>query len=188
MNHARADSESGIALRATAWILRTLVLAGIALLCVITDSFSPAFAFALTLGPSILCAAAFMSGALRFPRFLSSVYSIEPVLYRLAGVGVIKRIVSTRVWPVLVGVVPPPKPVDRTDFLNHVEHSTEGAEMSHWPPLVLASCIAILAVAIGQYALARWILVFDLIVNGYPIMLQRSTRWRVHRMRASADT
>src|SRR5690348_4137553 len=127
MNFPEPQRASGMSLRAKAWMIRAFVVATIGLLCVIAGSFHPAFAFGIALVPSMLCVAAFMAGALRFPRFLSSVHSIEPVLYSAAGVGLVKRIIATPVWPVFVGVIPPPRPTDRTDFLDYIEHSTEGA-------------------------------------------------------------
>jgi hypothetical protein len=169
-------------------MLRALVLVFVAVLCVTTDSLEPAIAFALTLGPSILFVAAFMAGALPFPSFLNSVRPLEPVLYQWLGVGLVKRVVATRIWPVLVGVVPPPRPTDRTEFLNSVERSTHGAEICHWPTFVLACGVAILCFVFGRVSLAAWIMAFNVILNGYPIMLQRSNRWRLHRIRMHGAT
>jgi hypothetical protein len=173
-----------ISLRATAWALRALVLAVIAFLCVITDSYVPAIAFALVLGPSVLFVVAFMAGALQFPHFLNSVHPLEPVFYRWIGVGLVKRIVATRIWPVLVGVVPPPRPTDRAALLNSIELSTHGAEICHWPTFVMASGVALICLVVGRSSSAAWIFAFNVILNAYPIMLQRSTRWRLHRIRA----
>jgi hypothetical protein len=183
---ATSNSPSLIPLRAVVWALRTLVLVVIAFLCVIAGSFSPAFAFALSLGPSVLFVAAFLTGVLQFPRFLKPVHPMEPVLYRWVGVGLVKRVVATRIWPAFVGVVPPPRPTKRDELFDYIEHSTEGAEICHWPTFVLALFIALLCLAVGRSSLAGWILVLNLILNGYPIMLQRSNRWRLHRLRANA--
>lgn len=172
-----------MSLRATARILRALLLVAIAFLCVLAGSFEPAIAFALTLGPSIVLVAAFFSGTLRFPSFLNSVHPLEPVLFRWLGVGVVKRIVATRIWPILVGVVPPPRPTGRADFLKSIELSTHGAEICHWPTFIIASGVSILCVVLGRKSLALWIMAFNVILNAYPIMLQRTNRWRLHSIR-----
>lgn len=182
MNLAASDRDSMISMRATAWVLRIVILVVIALLCVMDHSLRPVIAFALTFGPSVLFVAAFMSGTLHFPRFLNSVHPLEPVLYRWMGVGMVKRIVATRIWPVLVGVVPPPRPTARADFFKAIERSTQGAEICHWPTFLIASGIALLCLVLGRSALGVWILAFNKILNAYPIMLQRSNRWRLHTM------
>jgi hypothetical protein len=73
----------------------------------------------------------------------------------------------------LVGFEPPPKPRSRHEFLNRTELSTKGAEICHGATLVLA------------FAAAVWILVFNMTLNGYPVMLQRSNRWRIQQIRAN---
>jgi hypothetical protein len=186
MNSVKSGRGSELSLQAAAWALRTLLLIVVALLCVIAGSLGPATAFALTLAPSVLFAAAFMAGALKFPSFLNPVHPLEPVLYRWIGVGLVKRVVATRVWPVFVGVVPPPRPLGRSDFLDSIERSTQGAEICHWPTFVMASGVAFLCLLLGRHSLGVWILVFNLILNVYPIMLQRSNRWRLHRIRTHA--
>jgi hypothetical protein len=186
MNLAKSDRASVISLRATARVLRVLIFVFIAFLCATTDSPEPAIAFSLTLGPSVLFVAAFMAGALKYPIFLNSVHPLEPTLYHWLGVGFVKRVVATRIWPELVGVVPPRRPTGRTEFLNSIELSTQGAEICHWPTFVIASGVALLCLVLGRTSLGVWIVVFNVILNAYPIMLQRSNRWRVHRIREHA--
>ena len=181
---ARPYRDSGDSLPTTAWVLRAFVVLAIVFLCLIDGSLRPAIAFALALVPGILLVAAVLAGAFRFPGFLNAVHPLEPVLYRWLGVGLVKRIVATRIWPVLVGVVPPPRPAGRLAFLAAIEASTQGAEICHWPPLVLASAVAIFCLVLGNNSLAVWILAFNVLLNAYPIMLQRSNRWRAHRLRS----
>jgi hypothetical protein len=174
-----------IPLLAKVWGLRILVIVGIAVLCSLTDSGNPAFAFALAWGPNGLFLFAFMRGALHLPRFLESVHPVEPLLYRWVGVGLVKRIVTTRVWPMLNGFEPPPKPKNRHDFLDRTELTTKGAEICHGATFVLALSVTIFCLAIGRTPAAAWILVFNILLNGYPVMLQRSNRWRIHQVRAT---
>ncbi|HEV2701942.1 MAG TPA: hypothetical protein VGV09_09955 [Steroidobacteraceae bacterium] len=159
-------------------------MVGLVLLCLLAHSRKPALAFALTWGPNYPILGAVMVGALRLPRFLEPVHPIEPILYRGAGVGLIKWLVTTRAWLLLVGLEPPQKTTSRDALLVRTEQVTKGAEICHGAALVFASVIAILCLAGGGISVAVWILAFNIALNGYPIMLQRSNRWRVQQFRA----
>ena len=126
-----------------------------------------------------------MRGALHLPRLFEPVHPIEPIVYRWIGVGLVKRIVATRMWPMLLGFEPPPKAVNRHEFLDRIELDTKGAEICHGATFVLASSVALSCLAVGWISAAVWILVFNVALNGYPVMLQRSNRWRIHQLRAN---
>jgi hypothetical protein len=83
------------------------------------------------------------------------------------------------------GWKPPPKPRNRQEFLDRTESATIGAEVCHGATFILASLIALLLLFVGQFAEAMWIVAFNVLLNGYPVMLQRVNRWRVQRARAS---
>jgi hypothetical protein len=129
---------------------------------------------------------AIMKGFLHLPRFLEPVHPIEPVVYHWVGVGFVKRIVATRLWPMVNGFPPPVKPVDRHEFLDRIELGTKGAEICHGATFVLAFSVALCFLVVGWISAAVWILVFNMALNGYPVMLQRSNRWRIHQVRAIA--
>lgn len=167
--------------RVTAWGLRLLVFGGIALLCLLIRSGKPALAFALTWGPNYPFLGAVMSGVLRLPRSLEPVHPMEPVLYRWLGVGLVKWLVTRRAWLMLVGLEPPWKPTSRRELLERTELVTKGAEACHGAAFVFATAIALLCLAAGSSSMTAWILAFNIALNGYPIMLQRSIRWRVTR-------
>jgi hypothetical protein len=174
-----------ISLRARIWALRILFIVGIVLLSRLFGS-APGYAFCLAWGPNGLFALAFMKGFLHLPRFLEPVHPIEPVLYHWVGVGFVKRIVATRLWPMVNGFPPPVKPVDRHEFLDRIELGTKGAEICHGATFVLAFFVALYCLVVGWISAAVWILVFNMALNGYPVMLQRSNRWRIHQVRAIA--
>ena len=183
-SEAGIERVSGVR-RAVVWTLRLLVLAALAILCRVVGSWRPAIAFAVALVPGIVFVTAYLAGVLRFPRCLVAVYPWEPVLYRWIGVGLAKRLVATRLWPEFVGVVPPPKPTHRHELLDYTEGATRGAEISHWASFVVALLIATACLCGGRSGIAAWILVFNVLINGYPIMVQRSNRWRVQQVRAT---
>jgi hypothetical protein len=165
-----------------AWGLRLLVFTGIGLLCWLDDSPIPAIAFALAWIPNYPLLGAVATGTVRLPRFLEPVHPVEPVVYRWAGVGVIKWLVTTRAWSTLVGLEPPPKAGSRHELLHRVELLTKGAEACHGAAFLFALSWALFCLAIGGAPAAVWILAFNIALNGYPVMLQRSNRWRLQQM------
>jgi hypothetical protein len=175
-----------IALTAKLWGLRILFIVGIVVLpCALADSPFPAFAFALAWGPNGLFLSWFMRGALRLPQFLVRVLPREPVLYRWVGVGLVKRIVATRMWPQMNGFKPPPKPRTHQELLVRIELSTLGAEVCHGATFLLVLFVAMFFLAVGRFPEALWLFAFNVLLNGYPVMLQRANRWRVQQIRAS---
>jgi len=164
---------------AKVWGLRSLVFVGIALLCLFAHSGNPAFAFVVAWVPNYPFLGAVTFGVLQLPRFLEPVYPIEPALHRWVGVGLIKSIVTSRAGLMLVGLESPQKPTSRDALLKRIEIVTKGAEICHGAVFVFAFSIALLCLAFGRISTAAWILAFNIALNGYPIMLQRSIRWRV---------
>jgi hypothetical protein len=172
----------------TIWAFRALFLVGLVILCMFAGSSSPTLGFALAWGPNGLFLALFTKGQLRLPRWLEPVHPIEPILYRWLGVRFVKRIVATRMWPLVIGFEePPPKPTGRQELLHHVDMLTKGAEVCHAATFVLASVVALACALLGRTSAALWILVFNVVLNAYPVMLQRANRWRVHRIRPLLD-
>ncbi len=162
------------------WAARILFFGSIVVLpCALAGSPFPAFAFALAWGPSGLFLSWFMRGALHLPHFLVPVQPMEPVLYRWLGVGFVKRIVATRIWPLMNGLEPPPKPRNPRELLVRIDLTTRGAEVCHGATFTLVFLVALFLLAVGQIREAVWIFAFNVLLNGYPVMLQRVNRWRV---------
>jgi hypothetical protein len=169
------------------WGLRILFLGGLGVLpSALAGSPFPAFAFGLAWGPNGMFLTWFMRGALHLPCFLVAVHPMEPVLYRWLGVGFVKRIVATSMWPLLNFQEPPTKPKSREELLDRIELSTKGAEVCHGATFVLAFLVALFLLAVRRFPEAMWIVAFNVLLNGYPVMLQRVNRWRVQQIRASS--
>jgi hypothetical protein len=166
------------------WRLRILVLASIVLLCLIAGSGAPALALTLVWGPTGLFLLAFMRGALRLPRFLEPVNPFEPVLYRWLGVGLAKRIVATRLWPTLNGFDPPERLKASQESLERAEFTMMGAEICHGAAFISMFPVALFFLAVGRIPETFWILVFNLLLHGYPVVLQRANRWRIRQVNA----
>jgi hypothetical protein len=166
------------------WGLRILLVVSIVFLCSLSDSPLPALALTVSWSPNGLFVAAYVRGQLHLPQFLERVHPIEPVIYRHMGVGVAKRIVETRMWPLMCGNELPPKFRTRTESLDFTEQAARAAEVCHAATFALASLILLVCLATGNRSAALWILVFNFALNGYPMMLQRSHRWRIQHLRA----
>jgi hypothetical protein len=173
-------------LLAQLWAFRILAVLCLVFLCVLAGSGIPALAFALAWGPNGLFLVWFMRGTLHLPRFLVPVQPLEPVLYRWVGVGFVKRIVATRMWPLVNGMEPPPAPRNPRELLDRIELTTRGAEVCHGATFLSVLLVAVSLLAVGQFPEAVWILGFNVLLNGYPVMLQRVNRWRVQQLRTSA--
>lgn len=173
-----------IPLSTQVWGLRVLGIA--VFLFSMAGSGIPAMAFTLAWGTNGLSFYALNRGALRLPRFLEPVQPMEPVFYRWLGVGLVKSIVATRIWPLLWGLEPPPKPKNRQELLDRTELTTKDAEVGHGATFILVLLFALIFLAVGKFSEAVWVFAFNLLLNGYPVMLQRVNRWRVQQVRAPA--
>jgi len=54
-----------------------------------------------------------------------------------------------------------------------------------WPVFQVLA-ITIYCAAVGRNLEVVWLSVFNLLFNAYPVMLQRSHRWRIQQVRAQA--
>jgi Glycosyl-4,4'-diaponeurosporenoate acyltransferase len=170
------------------WGARIVFIGSLVVLpCVLAGSPFPAFAFALAWGPNGLFLWWFMRGVLHLPLFLVPVKPVEPVLYRWLGVGFVKRIVATPMWSLMNGQEPPPKPRNPQELLVRIDLSTRGAEVCHGATFLLVFLVALFFLAVGQFSEAVWLAAFNILLNGYPVMLQRANRWRVQHIRASPE-
>ena len=186
MNASEASRSPMIPMWAQVWGLRSLFVGGLGLLpTVLTGSPFPALAFVLSSALNFLFFVWFMRGALHLPRFLVAVHPMEPVLYRWLGVGLVKRIVATRAWPLMIGWAPPLKPKNREELLVRIEFSTLGSEVCHGAAFILVFVVTLLLLAVGSFREAVWFAPLNVLLNGYPVMLQRANRWRVQQIRAS---
>lgn len=70
--------------------------------------------------------------------------------------------------------------------LARLEQSMRDAEASHAILLVLTLAVVVHAAARGWWAAAAWTLFFDVLVNGYPVMLQRYNRALLRQRFAAA--
>lgn len=100
-------------------------------------------------------------------------------VYELLGVRVVKWLL--RRGPLAVFNPHLHLPAERTpEHLARLEQRMKDAEASHAILLVLTLAVVANALAHGWWAAALWTVVFDLLLNGYPVLLQRYNRALLH--------
>ena len=119
------------------------------------------------------------------PRLPDSYHELRAVerdgrLYERLGVRLIKRLL--RRGPLAVFNPDLHLPTERSrERLAHLDQRMRDAEASHFILLVATSGIALNALARGWWTAALLTVVFDVLLNGYPVMLQRYNRARLHQ-------
>jgi hypothetical protein len=95
--------------------------------------------------------------------------------YVWLGVGLVKRML--RRGPFAVFNPDLHLPADPTTAsIAHLDQRMRDAEASHFILLVLVVVVVVHAAARGWWGAAAWTLLFDVLVNGYPVLLQRYNR------------
>lgn len=119
------------------------------------------------------------------PRLPGWYHELRPVerdgrLYELVGVRLFKQLL--RRGPLAVFNPDLHLPREPTpDGIAHLDQRMRDAEASHAILLVLTFAVVAHAAVRGWWAAAGWTSLFDLLVNGYPVMLQRYNRALLHR-------
>jgi hypothetical protein len=117
----------------------------------------------------------------RLPRRYHELREVErdPRLYELLGVRLVKRLL--RRGPLAVFNPGLHLPAERSpERLAQLEQGMKDAEATHFVLLVAMLGIVINAAARGWWVAAGLTLLFDVLMNGYPVMLQRYNRVLLH--------
>lgn len=101
-------------------------------------------------------------------------------VYELLGVRVVKRLLRRGPLAVFNPQLHLPTEMTR-ERLAHLEQRMCDAEASHAILLVATFGVVGLQAATGNWTAAAWVLVFDVAMNGYPVMLQRYNRALLHQ-------
>jgi len=114
------------------------------------------------------------TGAVNLPEAYFQVRPFEKPLYRLLGVRYFQRIlryasVFNREIRLRGG---------RRDLVR-LEKAMRGAEQAHAMIFVIVSGFTLYALFRGWWASAFWYLLFNMLFNGYPVMVQRLNRERI---------
>lgn len=107
-------------------------------------------------------------------------FELDGRVYERVGVRVAKRLL--RRGPLAVFNPGLHMPAERTpEQLARLDQKMRDAEASHAILLVATLPVVVNAAARGWWSAAIWTLLFDVVVNGYPVLLQRYNRARLLR-------
>jgi hypothetical protein len=156
----------------------TVVAAAVLLLGVrLLGATSAAFAFLVVWAPMTWLGTVSRFFQPRLPRRYHDLSDFErdPWLYELLGVRLVKRLL--RRGPLAVFNPGLHLPAERSpERLAELEQRMKDAEASHFVLLVVMLGVVINAATRGWWVAAGLTLLFDVLMNGYPVMLQRYNR------------
>lgn len=105
----------------------------------------------------------------------------EGKVYEWVGVRPAKRLVSSRAWRLF-----------NKDFqfkrrgpgmLDELDDALRNAETGHLLALLIMGVLTLYALTQQWWDAVGWLLLFNILINGYPIMIQRYNRLRLHQVR-----
>jgi hypothetical protein len=163
----------------TVFVAAATVVAGAVLLVGVgvLGAASGGFAFLVVWAPMAWLGTVSHVVELRLPQRYHELREFErdPWLYRRLGVTVVKRLL--RRGPLAAFNPRLHLPAERSpERLAELEQRMNGAEATHVVLLVAMLGVVINAAAHGWWTVAGLTLLFDLLMNGYPVMLQRYNR------------
>jgi hypothetical protein len=141
------------------------------------------FAFAWTVHFMMM---AWMAAALDVlqPCLASSWYRVrrwEPPIYRRLGVWQFMRLLRRIGWE---RAMRGKQPFDGSrSALPALERRTRLSEFGHTILAVAGTVLALVAAAVGAWQSFVWFLVLNVVLHGYPVLLQRALRHRLQRIR-----
>lgn len=120
---------------------------------------------------------------LSFPRGYYGIRAFERTgrLYERLGIRLFKRLV--RRGPLAIFSPSLRFPEERTNLaLQHLNCEMRKAETGHLIVFLLILLFVSYALIMGWFDAAGWLLVFNVLINGYPIMLQRYNRIKLQEL------
>lgn len=120
---------------------------------------------------------------LTLPRGYYGIQAFERTgqLYESLGIRLFKRLV--RRGPLAIFSPTLRFPEERTNSgLQHLDSEMRKAETGHLIVFLLVLLFVIYALIMGWFDAAGWLLAFNVLINGYPIMLQRYNRIKLQEI------
>lgn len=169
--------------------LPLLVITGIALALIVWTflSFefrSPMFAFLINW--LVMSWVAIMGQFVTFPSLPSIWYAIKPFersgrVYEQLGVALFKKIVRRGPFTVFSPALR--FPAEKTaSALSNLENEMRKAETSHTAIFFMILLLNIHPLIKGWFDAIAWLLLFNILFNGYPVMLQRYNRIKIQEL------
>jgi hypothetical protein len=145
---------------------------------------SPLFAFLINW--LIMSWVAILGQFVTFPSFTSTYYEIKPFeqsgrVYEQLGISLFKKMV--RRGPLSVFSPTLRFPAQKTiPALGNLENEMRKAETSHMAIFFIILLLIIYALFKGWLDTVAWFLLFNILFNGYPVLLQRYNRIKIQEL------
>lgn len=170
-------------------ILSLTLISGIALALLVWtfvsfEFHSPIFAFLINW--LVMSWVALMGQFVTIPLFPSSYYKIKPFelsgqIYEKLGVALFKKIVRRGPFTVFSPTLR--FPAERTvSALKALENEMRKAETSHLVIFFMILLLVGYALFKGWFGAVAWLLLFNILFNGYPVLLQRYNRLKIQEL------
>ena len=173
-------------------VLLVLLLASAVLSLVIAWSaaefgiHSVVFALVVAWAPNGWMLAVFAVQPLSLPESYFRVRSWEPPLYGKLGVRLFKKGLQSRFWQRRIPASF--RMVARRDSLAKLESQMRDAETAHMLSFIFALFFAGFFVFEGRADSALYVMCFNMLLNGYPVMTQRYNRARIAMLSTKHST
>jgi hypothetical protein len=138
----------------------------------------PIFALVVSWVPNGLMVATFAVRPFSLPDGYYRVRPFERRLYKTIGVGIFRKLLRSRYYR----LNPEFSLLARRTTLDALEERMRDTETAHLVVFLMVFLFIGYAFWTSRFDAAAWLLVFNLLFNGYPIMLQRYNRTRVRRL------
>ncbi|NOX60500.1 MAG: hypothetical protein GXP42_00900 [Chloroflexi bacterium] len=115
----------------------------------------------------------------RFPAGYYEPRPFEKDIYRLLGVALAKKIYSRAPNPAFAEAALE-NPIEKR--LRSLERAMIDAETAHLMIFIIVGMIMLYALAQAWWDAAAWLFLFNMLFNGYPVMVQRYNRMRICRI------
>jgi hypothetical protein len=167
-------------------LLSLIIITGIALALIVWTFVSFEFRnpiFAFLINWLIMSWVAIIGQFVAFPSLPSTYYEIKPFeesgrVYEQLGVSLFKKIVRRGPFTILSPTLR--FPVEKTaSTLRILENEMCKAETSHLVIFCLILLLAGYALFMGWWNAVAWLLLFNILFNGYPVILQRYNRLKI---------
>lgn len=108
--------------------------------------------------------------------------SWEIPVYELLGIRQFKRLVTSTFYGTIWGPRVMEEDAAPGEAFSRVLRDMKTAETAHMASLLIVLGIGVYSSIHGWFHIAIWLTIFNILINAYPVMLQRYNRVRIGRM------
>lgn len=161
-------------------ILFTIGLLGVLINFMRIDSFSFAVALNFLLMSCVLVFVENLKSTLNSPYFNLKSWEMNGKLYEIMGINVFRKLLVLIGWEKLNKKT---KPVDKNmATLMNLHYRTKLDELAHLIIFVIVAGVTGVVASKFGFLLSLWLIILNLLLNLYPICLQRYNRPRIERV------